>query len=61
MEVALYWLGVAVAATGSVGLLGALFVWSANQILEAAGFAKEIVHWYGEKLIKKRDAKRILG
>lgn len=58
IELTLFWLGGAVAALGSVGILAALFVWVTNQTLEATGYAKIILQWYGEKLTKERDAKR---
>lgn len=58
MDMALYWLGVVVAAIGSAGVVAALAIWSANQILEATRFGRLIVQWYGEKLTKERAARR---
>lgn len=59
MELALYWLGVAVASVGAVGVLAVVATWATNQLLEFTGMAKIIMHWYADRLTRQRDEKRI--
>ena len=59
VELALYWIGAATAAAGSVGVLAVVVMWSLEKWFKMTGFTKEFLSWYGDKLTKKRDAKRI--
>lgn len=58
IELALYWLGVAVASVGAVGVLAVVATWATNQLLEFTGMAKIIMHWYADRLTRQRDTKR---
>lgn len=61
IDAALYWLGVFVAIVGSVGVSSVVVMWSLDRLLQMNNLTTEFLSWYGQKLIRERDAKRRRG